>query len=70
MVQIPPPPSITPHQMNLLRIVTALAWSDGNLAAEEVDVMLDHFSRIFATDSCPAAKSFKPRTARLHDAEH
>jgi Tellurite resistance protein TerB len=50
MVQIPPPPSITPRQMNLLRIVTALAWSDGGLAAEEVEVMLDHFSRIFATD--------------------
>jgi tellurite resistance protein len=49
MVQIPPPPSITPRQMNLLRIVTAMAWSDGNLAAEEVDVMLDRFSRIFAT---------------------
>jgi tellurite resistance protein len=51
MVQIPPPPSINPQQMNLLRIVTAMAWSDGNLAAEEVDVMLDRFSRIFAPDS-------------------
>ncbi len=50
MVQIPPPPSITPRQMNLLRIVTAMAWSDGELAAEEVDVMLDRFSSIFATD--------------------
>lgn len=50
MVQIPPPPSITPRQMNLLRIVTAMAWSDGGLAAEEVDVMLDRFSRIFATN--------------------
>ena len=48
MVQIPPPPSITPRQMNLLRIVTAMAWSDGGLAAEEVDVMLDRFSQIFA----------------------
>jgi hypothetical protein len=47
MAQIPPP-SITPHQMNLLRVVTALAWSDGGLAAEEVDVMLDRFSQIFA----------------------
>jgi hypothetical protein len=50
MVQIPPPPSITPRQMNLLRIVTAMAWSDGGLAEEEVDVMLDRFSSIFATD--------------------
>ncbi len=48
MVQVPPPPSITPRQMNLLRIVTAMAWSDGGLAAEEVDVMLDRFSSIFA----------------------
>ncbi|MBW4516920.1 MAG: TerB family tellurite resistance protein [Timaviella obliquedivisa GSE-PSE-MK23-08B] len=36
--------------MNLLRIVTAMAWSDGGLAEEEVDVMLDRFSSIFATD--------------------
>jgi hypothetical protein len=34
--------------MNLLRIVTAMAWSDGGLAEEEVDVMLDRFSSIFA----------------------
>lgn len=51
MVQIPPPPSITPRQMNLLRIVTAMAWSDGGLAEEEVEVMLNHFSQIFATNS-------------------
>jgi len=51
MVQIPPPPSITPRQMNLLRVVTAMAWSDGGLAAEEVDIMLDRFSHIFAAPS-------------------
>ncbi|MEM8807170.1 MAG: TerB family tellurite resistance protein [Cyanobacteria bacterium P01_G01_bin.38] len=34
--------------MNLLRIVLALAWADGNLAKEEVDVMLSSFSRVFA----------------------
>jgi predicted amino acid-binding ACT domain protein len=50
ILQTPPPPSITPRQMNLLRIVTSMAWSDGNLADEEVDVMLDRFSQIFATD--------------------
>jgi hypothetical protein len=50
MVQTPPPPSISPRQMNLLRIVTAMAWSDGNLAEEEVDMMLDRFSGIFAAD--------------------
>jgi hypothetical protein len=48
MVQTPPPPSITPRQMNLLRVVTAMAWADGGLAEEEVNVMLDRFSRIFA----------------------
>jgi Tellurite resistance protein TerB len=51
MAQFPPPPSITPRQMNLLRVVTALAWSDGGLAEEEVDVMLDRFSSIFAASS-------------------
>ncbi|MEM8612352.1 MAG: TerB family tellurite resistance protein [Cyanobacteria bacterium P01_H01_bin.105] len=45
----PLPPSITPRQMNLLRIVLALAWADGNLAKEEADVMLTNFSQVFAT---------------------
>ncbi len=43
-----PPPSINPRQMNLLRIVLALAWADGNLAKEEADVMLSNFSQLFA----------------------
>ncbi|NEP19012.1 MAG: TerB family tellurite resistance protein [Leptolyngbya sp. SIO4C1] len=47
-MQPPPPPSISPRQMNLLRIVLALAWADGTLAKEEVDVMLSRFSRLFA----------------------
>lgn len=51
MVSSPPPPSITPRQMNLLRIITAMAWSDGELSQEEVDVMLDRFSSLFATDA-------------------
>jgi hypothetical protein len=50
MVPTPPPPSISPRQMNLLRIVTAMAWSDGNLAETEVEMMLDRFSGIFATN--------------------
>jgi hypothetical protein len=50
-LQTPPPPSITPRQMNLLRVVTAMAWADGGLATEEVDVMLDSFSGIFAVDA-------------------
>ncbi|MEM1169279.1 MAG: TerB family tellurite resistance protein [Cyanobacteria bacterium P01_H01_bin.35] len=48
-VQPPPPPSITPRQMNLLRIVAYMAWSDGQLAQEEVDLMLNSFSSLFAT---------------------
>lgn len=47
-IQPPPPPSIAPRQMNLLRVVTAMAWSDGELAEEEVDIMLDRFSRLFS----------------------
>lgn len=51
MVQTPPPPSISPRQMNLLRVVTAMAWADGELAEEEVEVMLDRFSGLFAMDA-------------------
>ena len=47
-VQPPPPPSISPAQMTLLRIASTMAWSDGHLADEEVEVMLDQFSRLFA----------------------
>lgn len=50
-LQPPPPPSITPRQMNLLRVVAAMAWSDGDLAPEEMAVMLDRFSGIFAVDA-------------------
>lgn len=45
-----PPPSISPRQMNLLRIVASMAWCDGNLASEEAELMLDKFSAIFAKD--------------------
>lgn len=50
-MQAPPPPSITPRQMNLLRVVTSMAWSDGHLASEEIDLMLDRFSGMFAADA-------------------
>ena len=43
-------PSISSHQLKMLRIVAAMAWSDGNLAREEVEVMLSRFSQLFATD--------------------
>lgn len=45
-----PPPSITPRQMNLLRIVLALAWADGTLSKEEANVMLSSFSQVFAVN--------------------
>ncbi|MGF1515491.1 MAG: TerB family tellurite resistance protein [Elainellaceae cyanobacterium] len=51
----PPPPSITPRQMNLLRIVAYMAWSDGGLAEEEAGVMLSRFSGVFAKDEAQAA---------------
>ena len=54
-IQTPPPPSITPRQMNLLRVVTSMAWSDGHLAEEEVDVMLARFSRLFSKDAAQQA---------------
>lgn len=50
-LQSPPPPSISPRQMNLLRIVASMAWCDGNLASEEAELMLDQFSAIFAKDA-------------------
>ncbi|MFQ4140248.1 TerB family tellurite resistance protein [Nodosilinea sp. PGN35] len=50
-IQPPVPPSISPSQMTLLRIVSTMAWSDGHLADEEVGVMLDQFSRLFATNA-------------------
>lgn len=51
VLQPPPPPSISPRQLNLMRIVASMAWSDGNLATEEVDLMLDRFSSLFAATS-------------------
>lgn len=48
-LQPPSPPPISPRQMNLLRVVTSMAWADGELATEEVDLMLDRLSRLFAS---------------------
>ncbi|MDJ1176470.1 hypothetical protein [Roseofilum capinflatum] len=58
-VQPPPPPPITPRQMNVLRVVTAMAWSDGELATEEVDVMLDRFSQLFASGNSSEQEGLK-----------
>ncbi len=44
------PPSISPAQMTLLRTVATMAWSDGDLAEEEIEMMLDQFSRLFASE--------------------
>jgi len=47
---IPPPPSISPKEMNLLRAVCSMAWSDGELSSEELELMLSEFSNLFAED--------------------
>ncbi|HBB35251.1 MAG TPA: urea ABC transporter ATP-binding protein UrtD [Cyanobacteria bacterium UBA8803] len=44
-------PSITAQQMKMLRIVTAMAWSDGNLAPEEAELIIARFSKLFSTDA-------------------
>jgi urea transport system ATP-binding protein len=43
-------PSITTHQMKILRIVVSMAWADGNLAVEEADLILTRLSRLFSDD--------------------
>lgn len=45
-----PPPAITPKQMNLLRAVTAMAWSDGVLEPAEIELMATRLSQRFASD--------------------
>lgn len=47
--QTPQPPSITPSQMTMLRIVTAMAWSDGSLDRDEAELILNLLSSLFAT---------------------
>lgn len=36
--------------MNLLRVVISMAWADETLEQKEVDVMVQRFSQLFATD--------------------
>ena len=43
-------PSITPEQMNMLRIAASIAWADGNFTPEQMNVILSRLSREFATD--------------------
>ena len=42
-------PSITPEQMNIIRIAASMAWVDNNFAPEQLDVILSNLSREFAT---------------------
>ena len=44
-------PPISPKQMNLLRVVLAMAWADDSLEQKEVDTMLNRFSQLFATNA-------------------
>jgi hypothetical protein len=41
------PPLITPHQMKLLRAVTAMAWADGQLEPGEEKLLVDSLSALF-----------------------
>lgn len=47
-MKVPPAPGISPQEMNLLRVVCSMAWSDGELSTEELDLMLSEFSKLFA----------------------
>lgn len=47
-MKVPPAPGISPQEMNLLRVVCAMAWSDGELSTEELELMLSEFSKLFA----------------------
>ena len=43
-------PSITSHQMKILQIVAAMAWSDGYFAPEQAELILSRFSKLFSTE--------------------
>ncbi|NER01149.1 MAG: TerB family tellurite resistance protein, partial [Cyanothece sp. SIO2G6] len=47
VLQPPSPPSISPREMNLLRIAASMAWCDGELSAEEASVMIECLSAVF-----------------------
>lgn len=42
-------PSITPQQLNIIRIAASMAWADNNFAPEQLEVILSNLSREFAT---------------------
>lgn len=41
-------PSISSHQLKILRIMASLAWSDGQLSSEEIEVIIGRLSRVFS----------------------
>ncbi|MGK7929699.1 MAG: urea ABC transporter ATP-binding protein UrtD [Spirulina sp.] len=43
-------PSISEKEMIILRIAASMAWSDGNIAPDEIDVILTRLSRQFSED--------------------
>lgn len=44
-------PTVTPEQMNLIRLAANMAWADGNFTLEEKVVILDRLSAQFTNDS-------------------
>ena len=49
-------PSITPHQMKLLRVVASMAWADGSVSHEEAELILSHFCELFSDDATQKAE--------------
>jgi urea transport system ATP-binding protein len=43
-------PSISSHQLKILRVILTIARSDGNLEREEIDLILSRLSQTFAED--------------------
>jgi hypothetical protein len=48
MSDIPAPPLITPHQMNILRAATAMAWADGQLEPDEISLLVNQLAALFS----------------------
>ncbi|MGB2925076.1 MAG: urea ABC transporter ATP-binding protein UrtD [Limnothrix sp.] len=44
-------PTVTPEQMNLIRIAASMAWADGSFAPEQKQIILDRLSEQFTNDS-------------------
>lgn len=42
--------SLSSHQIKVLRIIASIAWADGNLAPEEMDLIISRLSKIFTQD--------------------